>query len=167
MGLKFVVCDIKVATKHPDADKLFVEQIDVGEENLRSVCSGLADHVSDPSSLNGLRGLLFTNLPTRKMKGIKSEGMLMMAETNIDGKVTVSPLNCSAFSVGDFVTFENAQENDFEWFNNKKVKTVAASWELVSKELKTDADGFVVLHGHKLLINGSPLKSDLKNAVVK
>eukprot|EP00341_Mesodinium_pulex_P010315 CAMPEP_0116897734 /NCGR_PEP_ID=MMETSP0467-20121206/6636_1 /TAXON_ID=283647 /ORGANISM="Mesodinium pulex, Strain SPMC105" /LENGTH=179 /DNA_ID=CAMNT_0004569517 /DNA_START=505 /DNA_END=1044 /DNA_ORIENTATION=- len=42
LSLKFTVGVIKTASKHPDADKLFVEQIDIGEGSERSVCSGLA-----------------------------------------------------------------------------------------------------------------------------
>lgn len=36
---------IKKAEKHPDADSLYVEQIDVGEEETRTVVSGLVKHI--------------------------------------------------------------------------------------------------------------------------
>ena len=32
---------------HPDADSLLVEQIDVGEEAPRTICSGLAKHYTE------------------------------------------------------------------------------------------------------------------------
>ena len=31
--------------KHPEADSLYVEQIDLGEGKLRNVCSGLVKHI--------------------------------------------------------------------------------------------------------------------------
>lgn len=31
--------------KHPDAESLYVEQIDLGEGKLRNVCSGLVKHI--------------------------------------------------------------------------------------------------------------------------
>jgi methionyl-tRNA synthetase len=36
---------IKKAEKHPDADSLYVEQIDVGEEQTRTVVSGLVKYI--------------------------------------------------------------------------------------------------------------------------
>ena len=37
---KIVKCE-----RHPDADGLYVEQIDLGEGKLRNVCSGLVKHI--------------------------------------------------------------------------------------------------------------------------
>lgn len=79
----------------------------------------------------------------------------------------VSPLEMTQFNVGDNVTFDGVTEDDFEWKKVKKVKNIAENWDVVCKELRTDGEGFVVLNGHKLLINGVPLKSELKNADVK
>lgn len=39
-----VGCIIK-AEKHPDADSLYVEQVDVGEPSPRTVVSGLVNHI--------------------------------------------------------------------------------------------------------------------------
>lgn len=36
---------IVTARKHPDADSLYVEEVDVGEAALRTVVSGLVKHV--------------------------------------------------------------------------------------------------------------------------
>ena len=38
---KIVKCE-----KHPEADLLYVEQIDLGEGKLRNVCSGLVKHIT-------------------------------------------------------------------------------------------------------------------------
>lgn len=36
-----------IVKKHPEADSLYVEQIDVGEEEPRTVCSGLVKYMSE------------------------------------------------------------------------------------------------------------------------
>jgi len=55
--------------------------------------------------------LLFANLPTRKMVGIKSEGMLLCVESGDQVKVIELP----DANVGDVVTFEGAGPDQFEW----------------------------------------------------
>lgn len=66
------------AEKHPDADELYVETIDVGDSKPRTVISGLARHLP----LEALRGrlvLCVCNLKPQKMRGIASEAMLLVA----------------------------------------------------------------------------------------
>ncbi|CAF1100383.1 unnamed protein product [Adineta ricciae] len=66
--------------KHPDADSLYVEQIDVGEEKPRTVCSGLVKHMP-ASDLDQKMVIVLCNLKPAKMRGIMSEGMVMCAST--------------------------------------------------------------------------------------
>jgi len=66
--------------KHPDADSLYVEQIDVGEEKPRTVCSGLVRHMQ-PSDLDQKLVVILCNLKPAKMRGITSEAMVMCAST--------------------------------------------------------------------------------------
>lgn len=40
--------------RHPEADKLYVEQIDVGEAKPRQIVSGLVDYVPESEMLNAL-----------------------------------------------------------------------------------------------------------------
>ena len=42
--MNFIVGKIVSVEKHPEADKLFVEMIDVGEEAPRQICSGLVSN---------------------------------------------------------------------------------------------------------------------------
>jgi len=44
--LDFRVGKIVQVEKHPDADSLYVEQVDVGEGKNRTVVSGLVKHVT-------------------------------------------------------------------------------------------------------------------------
>ena len=64
---------ILAVEKHPDADSLYVEQIDVGEEKPRTVCSGLVKHmqtndVSDISSTTKNSSSLFSHSARSKTR---------------------------------------------------------------------------------------------------
>ena len=61
--------------KHPEADKLFVEKIDIGEEKPRTICSGLVGKV-EQSDLLGRMVVIMANLKSVTMRGITSEGMV-------------------------------------------------------------------------------------------
>ena len=78
------------AEKVEKADKLLKLEIDLGFEK-RIVVSGIAMHFK-PEDIVGKQVTVVANLAPRKMRGIESNGMILMAE-NADGKlVFVSPL---------------------------------------------------------------------------
>ena len=62
--------------KHPDADALYLEQIDVGEEEPRTVISGLANFVP-LDDMQGRMVAVVCNLKPVKMRGIMSSGMVL------------------------------------------------------------------------------------------
>ena len=90
----FAKLDLRVATvtaceKVEKADKLLKLTLAVGEE-VRTVVSGIALHFQ-PEEVVGKQVLLLANLAPRKMRGIESQGMILMAE-DADGKlVFMSP----------------------------------------------------------------------------
>lgn len=67
-----------VRLQHPDADSLFVEQVDVGEAEPRTVVSGLVGLVSEEELQGSLR-VFMCNLKPTKMRGVLSSAMLMCA----------------------------------------------------------------------------------------
>ena len=86
----FVKMDIRVARileaeKVPKTDKLLKLTLDLGNEK-RTVVSGIAEHY-DPESIIGTQVSLLANLAPRKLRGILSEGMILMAEDG-DGKLS-------------------------------------------------------------------------------
>ncbi len=98
----FTKIDLRVGTithaeKVKKADKLLKLDVDLGFEQ-RTVVSGIAQHYT-PEDIIGKQVTVVTNLAPRKMRGIVSQGMILMAEDK-DGKlVFVSPLqNTSAGS---------------------------------------------------------------------
>ena len=64
--------------QHPDAESLFVETVDVGETEPRTVVSGLVGLVPQ-EKLQDRLGVFLCNLKPVKMRGILSSAMLMCA----------------------------------------------------------------------------------------
>jgi methionyl-tRNA synthetase len=85
----FTKLDLKVGTiqeaeKVPKADKLLKLLIDVGTEQ-RTILSGIAEQFS-PEELLNKQVVVLTNLAPRKMRGVESQGMVLMAEDE-EGKL--------------------------------------------------------------------------------
>ncbi len=81
------------AEKVEKADKLLKLEIDLGYEK-RTVLSGIAMHFT-PEEIIGRRVTVVANLAPRKMRGIESKGMILMAQ-NEEGKlIFVSPLDAA------------------------------------------------------------------------
>ena len=77
------------AKKVEKADKLLELNVDIGTET-RTVVSGIAEHFK-PEELIGRKVTMLVNLAPRKLRGIESQGMILMAE-NEDGSLKfVSP----------------------------------------------------------------------------
>lgn len=79
----FAKIDLKVGTiitaeKVEKADKLLKLTVDLGFE-VRTIVSGIALHYS-PEEITGKQVTVVTNLAPRKMRGIESNGMILMAE---------------------------------------------------------------------------------------
>ena len=85
----FAKIDLKIGTilsaqKVEKADKLLKLEIDLGFEK-RTIVSGIALHFA-PADIVGKQVTVVTNLAPRKMRGIESNGMILMAE-DADGKL--------------------------------------------------------------------------------
>ena len=90
----FSKLDLRVGTiieaeKMPKANKLLVLKVDTGM-NVRTIVSGIAEHFS-PEEVVGKRVTVLVNLAPRALRGVESQGMILM--TNLpDGKlVFVNP----------------------------------------------------------------------------
>jgi methionyl-tRNA synthetase len=64
---------------HPDADKLVVMRVDVGEEQPRTLVAGLKGHYGN-EELEGRLIAVVTNLEPARLRGIESRGMLLAAQ---------------------------------------------------------------------------------------
>lgn len=76
----FEKVELKVGTivqceKHPKADRLLVEQIDLGNE-VRQIVSGISKYYK-PEELVGKQVVVVTNLKPVKLRGVESNGMIL------------------------------------------------------------------------------------------
>ena len=90
----FAKLDLRVGTiveaeKMPKANKLLVLKVDTGLD-VRTIVSGIAEHFS-PEEVIGKRVTVLINLAPRALRGVESEGMILMTN-NAEGKlVFVNP----------------------------------------------------------------------------
>src|SRR5690606_18987413 len=90
----FAKIDLRVGTiieaeKMPKADRLLVLKVDTGID-VRTIVSGIAEHFA-PEEVIGKKVTVLTNLAPRKLRGVESQGMLLLTE-NASGKlVFVNP----------------------------------------------------------------------------
>ena len=88
----FMKIDLRVgrvieASDHPNADKLVVLKVDLGDEQ-RQLVAGLKGYYAT-DQLVGKNLVIVTNLAPRKMRGIDSQGMLLAAVTPDQSQVVV------------------------------------------------------------------------------
>ncbi|XP_035993490.1 aminoacyl tRNA synthase complex-interacting multifunctional protein 1a isoform X2 [Fundulus heteroclitus] len=120
---------IMTAEKHPDADSLYVEQVDVGEAAPRTVVSGLVKHIPLEQMQNRM-AVLLCNLKPAKMRGVVSQAMVMCASSPDKVEILDPP---SGSVPGDRVAVQGFPgEPDKELNPKKKV------WEQVQPDLRTD-----------------------------
>lgn len=84
--IDFRVGTIVAAEKHPKADKLLVFQVKMGTET-RQIISGVAERFT-PEETIGKKVVVVANLAPRKLRGLESNGMLLFADNEIDGKMS-------------------------------------------------------------------------------
>uniref|UniRef100_A0A6G3MGY1 Aminoacyl tRNA synthase complex-interacting multifunctional protein 1 (Trinotate prediction) n=1 Tax=Henneguya salminicola TaxID=69463 RepID=A0A6G3MGY1_HENSL len=145
--------------KHPCADSLYVEKVDVGFEKYITVCSGLVNKISI-EELDQKLAVFCCNLKPVKMRGIMSEGMIMCAsddnrvellkpppESNIGDRVTCPEFNC-----------------DPDLILNPKEKI----WENVQPQLRVNEEGIAVYREKPLVVSafGKIRSSTLKSCKI-
>ena len=80
---------ITAAEKIEKADKLLKLTVDTGID-VRTVVSGIAEHFK-PQEVIGQKVSILLNLAPRKIRGVESQGMILMAETEKGELAFVSP----------------------------------------------------------------------------
>jgi methionyl-tRNA synthetase len=79
---EFQKVDLRVATvlaaeAHPNADRLLVLRIDLGDEQ-RTIVAGIRGSY-EPASLVGRQVIVVANLEPARLRGVESQGMLLAA----------------------------------------------------------------------------------------
>ncbi|MDO8642085.1 MAG: methionine--tRNA ligase [Candidatus Woesearchaeota archaeon] len=160
--LSFV--DLRVAAivdvrRHPNADKLYIEQIDLGPKKVQ-IISGLADYYT-PEQLLGKKVVVVANLAPAKLRGEMSHGMLLAGSkesTETGGKKIVRILEAPKNSMpGDAIVVDGIEstpkreltideffkaalvvKNKKVFYGNKKLKTKSGD---IAVELDTGTVG--------------------------
>ncbi len=86
--IQLIVATVVEAAAHPNADKLLVLQIDIGNGQRRQICAGIKAWY-DPASLVGKQIVVVKNLAPRPLRGQVSHGMLLAATDPATGNVVV------------------------------------------------------------------------------
>ena len=132
------IIDVK---DHPDAEKLLILQIDLGEIGERVIVAGIKKHYSK-EELKGKNIVVITNLKPAKIRGIKSNGMLLAAS---DSKGVVSLIDPKDAQPGSRIFIEDIPYKpdsvvEFDKFEQIKM-SVDENQQIIYKNkiLKSDA----------------------------
>ena len=77
---------IKEVENHPNAEKLFVLKVDLGENSARTIVAGLKGFYS-AEELKGKKAVFVSNLEPVTLRGVESNGMILAAVSEGKNKV--------------------------------------------------------------------------------
>ena len=84
--VELVVGKVVEAADHPNANRLLVLKVDIGEPAPRQIVAGIKEHYP-PAELVGKRVIIIANLQPAQLRGVESQGMVLAASG--EGKVVV------------------------------------------------------------------------------
>ena len=156
--LEFKVGQIVKVWTHPDADKLYCEEIDVGEDAPRQIASGLRPHFTEEQML-GHRLLVVSNLKAKNLVGFKSHGMVLCAaqpKEGGEGELVEFVEPPAEAKIGEVVTFEGLPIPE-PWSgaqcDKKKV------FQKCMPGMKTTDDCSAAWDGHIFMTSAGPCKA--------
>jgi aminoacyl tRNA synthase complex-interacting multifunctional protein 1 len=156
--LEFKVGVITKVWVHEKADKLYCEEIDVGEASgPRQIASGLRPHFS-LEEMMGQRLLVISNLKANNLVGFKSHGMVLCAaKANDAGSETVEFVEPPPdAAIGEVVTFEGLPKPEpFSPAQVEKRKVLLACAE----GMKTTDECLAVWNGHIFMTSAGPCRA--------
>ena len=140
LGMSLVVGRVLSVRKHPDADKLYIEEVDCAEEDgPRTICSGLVPYLS-ASDIEGENVVVVANLKPRNMAGVKSAGMLLCANDGGEGdkrrvQLLTAPEGAAPGERLTWGAFENGAPHGANKVAKKKL------WEKTQPDLFVNENG--------------------------
>jgi len=164
--LEFKVGQITKVWVHPEADKLYCEEIECGEEKPRQIASGLRRHYT-LEEMQGRRLLVVSNLKPKKLVGFPSSGMVLCAaETKEDGSENVEFVEPPEGAIlGEIITFEGLPPP--EPFSGAQVEKKKV-FQACGVGMKTTEDGIAAWNGHVFMTSAGPCKSaTIKNGAMR
>jgi methionyl-tRNA synthetase len=142
-NLQLEIGAIQSVESHPNADKLYVEKVLLSGGEVRTICSGLAPYIKK-EELNGRTCIVVKNLKPAKLRGIESQGMLLVAQ-GAEGEIELLSADAPA-GTGVEIEGVKASKNppiiSIEEFNSIKLEA---------------KDGKVYANSHLLTAAGKPI----------
>jgi aminoacyl tRNA synthase complex-interacting multifunctional protein 1 len=159
---------------HETADKLYCEEIDVGEESPRQIASGLRDHFTLDEML-GQRLLVVTNLKAKNLVGFKSHGMVLCAAAAAAAKKPDADAGAAEHvefveppldaAIGEVVSFQGLPPPQPLAPSQVEKKKVFAA---CCPGMATTDDCVAVWNGHTFLTSAGPCKTrTIANGVLR
>lgn len=118
------IAKIVEVSNHPNADSLYVLKIDAGENQMRTICSGLRKSYNANDLLNK-KILLFANLKSSDIRGIKSEGMLFAGTNNEKAELVEVPENAKPGDRALFLGITPAEPRELKIKDFEKISLTA------------------------------------------
>ena len=131
------------AWEHESAEKLYCEEIDVGEDKPRQIASGLRPFYK-LEEMQNRTVLVLCNLKPMNLVGFPSHGMVLCA-SNADHTAVEFAVPPEGAKIGERVTFEgfDGEPEAQNKVNKKKI------FQTLAPDLKTDENGMVNWKGAK------------------
>lgn len=149
------VAEIIKIERHPKADKLYIETLDVGGEE-RTIVSGLVPFYTEEQLL-GKKIIVAYNLKAAKLRGVESKGMLLAASSkNEEGKEIVevldagSAMNGTRISLDGYIMTENPDQVDIDTFFSVPIRACNGAVKVGSANVLLNDSPVTV----KLVLNG-------------
>ncbi|MCM8526554.1 MAG: hypothetical protein NE327_08570, partial [Lentisphaeraceae bacterium] len=132
---------------HPTADHLYVETIDLGEDEPRTICSGLVRYL-EKEDLQDKHVMVASNLSPAELSGVKSEGMVL----GVSKKKNFEVISCGNATPGTVI--KKADDND----GGKPQGIDIATFKEAALRV---IDGNVCIDGEQLFAGNEPITTSL------
>jgi aminoacyl tRNA synthase complex-interacting multifunctional protein 1 len=154
---------IKKVWKHPGADALYVEEIDIGEGNVRQVVSGLAKFLT-LEQMQNRKVLVLRNVKPGKVRDVLSSGLVLCA-SNTDHTQCEPVVPPDGARIGERITvagYEEGSSSPEEILNPKKKQ-----FENLQPDLTTDDAGVANYQGKPFMTTAGACTSSIVNGTIK
>jgi len=142
--LELKVAKVLEVKEHPQADKLWILQVDLGTEK-RQLCAGLKPYYPNQSDLLGKHLVIVTNLKPTKLREETSQGMLLAADGGSNVGVLLAPNTLPGALVNvRGITGLGLSEITIDIITKLKMEAIAGFAYINGELLKTESETVIV-----------------------
>jgi len=150
--LNLKVGKINKVWPHPESDKLWCEEIDLGESAPRQIASGLRHHCTK-EEMEGAMVVVIANMKSRKLAGFESQGMVLCG-TSSGGKVEILHPPAGA-KIGERVSIEGS-DTTLEPDEKLNEKSGKAPWVVIQPGFSMNASKQATHNGALWMTSAGP-----------